>query len=55
MKVLYDVSAEAPRRPVLFLPLYSLIIVHQPDVTPIRIVAVLRGKRNLKRILRKMP
>src|ERR1017187_725136 len=40
------------RRPVLFFPLYSLLIVYQPDVKPIRIMAVLRGKRNLKRILR---
>ena len=39
-------------RPVLFFPLYSFLVVYQPDVKPIRIMAVLRGKRNLKRILR---
>jgi plasmid stabilization system protein ParE len=41
------------RRPVLFFPLYSFSIVYQADVKPIRIVAVLRGRRNVKRILRR--
>jgi antitoxin ParD1/3/4/toxin ParE1/3/4 len=36
------------RRPVLFFPLYSYLIVYQPDVDPIRIMAVLRGTRNIK-------
>jgi antitoxin ParD1/3/4 len=40
-------------RPVLFFPLYSYLIVYQPDVDPIRIMAVLRGTRNVKRILKK--
>jgi plasmid stabilization system protein ParE len=40
------------RRPVLFFPLYSFLVVYQPDVRPIRIMAVLRGRRNVKRILR---
>ena len=39
------------KRPVLFFPLYSILIVYQPDVKPIRIMAVLRGSRNVKRIL----
>jgi plasmid stabilization system protein ParE len=39
-------------RPVLFVPLYSFLVVYQPDVKPIRIMAVLRGKRNVKRILK---
>jgi antitoxin ParD1/3/4/toxin ParE1/3/4 len=39
------------KRPVLFFPLYSFLIVYQPDVKPIRIMAVLRGRRNVKRIL----
>ena len=43
------------KRPVLLFPLYSFMIVYQPDVQPIRIMAVLRGKRNLKRILTKRP
>jgi antitoxin ParD1/3/4 len=40
------------KRPVLFFPLYSFLIVYRPDVKPIRIMAVLRGSRNVKRILR---
>src|ERR1700689_4846782 len=40
------------KRAVLFFPLYSFLIVYQPDVRPIRIMAVLRGKRDVKRILR---
>ena len=39
-------------RPVLFFSLYSFLIVYQPDVTPMRIMAVLRGKRNVKRLLK---
>src|SRR5438270_2755291 len=39
-------------RPVLFFPLYSFLVVYQPDVNPIRIMAVLRGRRNLKQILK---
>ena len=39
-------------RPVLFFPLNSFLVVYQPDVKPIRIMAVLRAKRNVKRILR---
>jgi plasmid stabilization system protein ParE len=39
-------------RPVLFFPLYSFLVVYQPEVQPIRIMAVLRGKRNVKRILK---
>jgi plasmid stabilization system protein ParE len=42
-------------RPVLFFPWYSFLVVYQPDVRPIRIMAVLRGKRDLKRLLKKRP
>jgi hypothetical protein len=35
----------------LFFPLYSFLVVYQPDVKPIRIMAVLRGRRNIRRIL----
>ncbi len=41
------------KRPVLFFPLYSFLVVYQPEVQPLRIIAVLRGKRNLKRLLKK--
>ncbi len=40
-------------RPVLFFPLYSFLVVYQPEVMPIRIMAVLRGRRNLKSHLKK--
>ena len=40
-------------RPVLFFPLYSFLVIYSPDAAPVRIMAVLRGKRNLKSYLRK--
>lgn len=42
-------------RPVLFLPMYSFLVVYRPDTKPIRIMAVLRGRRNVKRILKDRP
>jgi antitoxin ParD1/3/4 len=39
-------------RQVLFFPLYSFLVVYRPDTRPIRIMAVLRGRRNVKRILK---
>jgi antitoxin ParD1/3/4/toxin ParE1/3/4 len=45
------VRKDLTSRPVLFFPMYSFLVVYQPDVRPVRIVAVLRGKRNLARIL----
>lgn len=40
------------QRPVLFFPLYSFLVVYQPDVRPVRVMAVLRGKRNVKQLLK---
>jgi len=40
------------KRPVLFFPLYSYLVVYRPEPAPIRIMAVIRGKRNVKRVLR---
>ena len=40
------------KRPVLFFPLYSFLVVYHPNAKPIRIMAVLRAKRNGRRILR---
>lgn len=37
---------------VLFFPLYFFLVAYQPDVKPLRIMAVLTGKRNLKNILK---
>jgi antitoxin ParD1/3/4/toxin ParE1/3/4 len=39
---------ELARRPILFFPLYSFLVVYQPGVQPLRILAVLRGTRNGK-------
>jgi plasmid stabilization system protein ParE len=44
---------ELTSRPVLFFPLYSFLVVYQPDVRPIRIMAALRGKRDLKGLLKR--
>ena len=38
--------------PVLFFPLYSFLVVYQPLAKSVRIVAVLRGRRDVKRFLR---
>lgn len=46
------VRKDLTQQRVLFFPLYSFLVVYQPDVRPIRIVAVLRGKRDVKRVLR---
>jgi hypothetical protein len=35
--------------------MYSFLVIYQPDVKPIRIVAVLRGRRNVRRILKDRP
>lgn len=39
------------KKPVLFFPLYSFLVVYQPEVTPVRILAVVRGKRDVKRLI----
>jgi len=49
------IRKDLTRRPVLFFPLYSYLVIYQPDVKPTRIMAVLRGKRDVKRILRERP
>ncbi len=40
------------RHPVLFFPLYSFLVIYQPGASRIRILAVLRGRRDVKRILK---
>jgi plasmid stabilization system protein ParE len=40
------------KRPVLFFPLYSFMVIYQPETRPIRVMAVLRGSRDVKRILK---
>lgn len=39
------------QRPVLFFPLYSYLIIYQPYIRPIRIVAVIHGRRRVQRVL----
>lgn len=46
------VRKELTHRLVLFFPLYSFLVVYQPGVQPLRILAVLRGRRNVRRILK---
>jgi plasmid stabilization system protein ParE len=40
------------KKPVLFFTLYSYLIVYDPKADPLRIVAVVHGSRNLRRVLR---
>jgi plasmid stabilization system protein ParE len=40
------------KRHVLLFPLYSFLVAYQPDAKPIRIIAVVRGKRNVKHLLK---
>ncbi len=59
---LFDVLARMPgvgherkdltQEHVLFFPLYSYLIVYQPDVDPVHIVTVIHGRRNVKRVLK---
>jgi len=35
------------KRPVLFFPLYSFLVIYRPQASPIRILGVLRGSRNV--------
>jgi len=59
---LFASLAESPRkghsrkdltkRPVLFFPLHSFLVIYDPAVQPIRFIAVLRGRRDVKRVLR---
>jgi plasmid stabilization system protein ParE len=43
--------ADLTKMPVRFFPLYSYLIVYQPEANPVRIMAGLHGNRNLKRLL----
>jgi len=46
------IREDLSKKPLRFIPLHSFLIVYQPDTRPIRIIAVLRGKRDIRRILR---
>jgi len=40
------------RREVLFWPVGNYLVIYKPRTDPLQIVAVLHGKRNVRRILR---
>jgi plasmid stabilization system protein ParE len=40
-------------QPVLFWPVRSYQIIYRPQSQPFEVIAVLHGKRNIKRVLRK--
>jgi antitoxin ParD1/3/4/toxin ParE1/3/4 len=41
--------------PVRFFPVYSYLIVYRPETKPLQIVAILHGRRDVKRTLGKQP
>lgn len=45
------IRRDITRHRVLFFPIYSFLVVYEPDARPVRIMAVLRGKRDLRRVL----
>lgn len=46
-----DLTSEAVR----FFPVYSYLIVYRPASTPLQVVGVLHGRRNVEKILRQRP
>lgn len=46
-----DLTNEA----VKFFPVYSYLIIYRPDTTPLQVVGVLHGRRDVERILQKRP
>ena len=45
------VRPESRHNSLRFFPIYSFVVVYQADVSPIYILGVLRGRRNLRRVL----
>jgi antitoxin ParD1/3/4/toxin ParE1/3/4 len=41
--------------PIRFFPVYSYLIVYRPASTPLQVVAVLHGRRDVEKILRQRP
>jgi antitoxin ParD1/3/4/toxin ParE1/3/4 len=46
------VRRDLTSRRVLFFPLYSFLVIYQPDAEVVRIVAVIRGRRNVEKTLK---
>lgn len=40
-------------RELLFWPVYSYLVIYQPDTSPMNIIAVLHGSRDVKKVLKK--
>jgi len=40
---------------VRFFPVYSYLIVYWPDTKPLQVVAILHGRRDVEKILKKIP
>jgi len=47
------VARNLTTKPVLFFALNSYLIVYQADVNPIRILALVHGRRSVKRVLKR--
>jgi len=41
--------------PVKFFPVYSYLIVYRPETNPLQIIAILHGRRDVERILKRRP
>jgi len=41
--------------PVRFFPVYSYLIVYHPETKPLRVVAILQGRRDVGKLLQKRP
>jgi plasmid stabilization system protein ParE len=37
---------------VKFFPVYSYLIVYRPDTKPLHVVAILQGRRDVRRVLK---
>ena len=44
--------ADLTSRSVLFYKIFSYLVIYQPGTTPLQILSVLHGKRNVSRILK---
>lgn len=47
-----QVRKDLTNRPVRFFTMYSFLVVYRPDLTPIRILTVMRGRRDAKAVLK---
>ena len=45
------VRRDITKQRVLLFPVYSFLVVYERDERPVRILAVVRGKRDLRRVL----